>query len=64
MARELTLHCPCCDAELVIDVTAKRVVHHRGPRRAREDALIAISRQNARACPGVFLLPSLDVANP
>lgn len=29
MKRELTLRCPCCEAELVIDVTRGRVVHHR-----------------------------------
>ena len=32
LASELTVQCPCCRAELVVDVNLKRVVSHQEPR--------------------------------
>jgi hypothetical protein len=42
LASELTVQCPCCRAELVVDVNLKRVVSHKeartGPVREIDDA--------------------------
>lgn len=42
LASELTVQCPCCRADLVIDVNLKRVVSHKeartGPVRELDDA--------------------------
>ena len=42
LASELTVQCPCCRAELVVDLNLKRVVSHTetrtGPVRELEDA--------------------------
>jgi hypothetical protein len=51
MPREITLRCPCCQAELVIDLEAERVVHHRPARPAGAKESLEALAERARAKP-------------
>lgn len=49
---ELTVECPCCGAQLVVDTNLKRVVSHeqpsRGERRSLDDAQEILRAEAAR----------------
>lgn len=51
LASELTVQCPCCRAELVVDVNLKRVVSHKeartGPVRELDDAQRLLAEEAA-----------------
>jgi hypothetical protein len=41
---EITLTCPCCRAELVVDTNLERVVSHKAPERADKPELTEAAR--------------------
>lgn len=51
LASELTVQCPCCRAELVVDVNLKRVVSHKeartGPHRDLDNAQRLLAEEAA-----------------
>ncbi|MBL8900531.1 MAG: hypothetical protein JNM84_23070 [Planctomycetes bacterium] len=51
MPRDITLRCPCCQAELVIDLEAGRVVQHRAPKPAGEKTSLESLAERAKEKP-------------
>ncbi|MBK9388233.1 MAG: hypothetical protein IPN34_25725 [Planctomycetes bacterium] len=51
MPRDITLRCPCCQAELVIDLEAARIVQHRAARPAGEKPSLENLAERAKEKP-------------